>query len=79
MVAVLPCDPNARFYWDFDPSGIKLLCKAAMLIAQSLGGGLPDIIANLTAAMEHPFRIHWTDRSLVTRVLNFYVIRGPIP
>ena len=20
MVAVLPCDPNARFYWDFDPS-----------------------------------------------------------
>ena len=39
---------------------------AAMLLAQSLDGGLPDIIANLTAAMEHPFHIHWTDRSLVT-------------
>jgi len=39
---------------------------AALLLAQSLGGGLPDIIANLTAAMEHPFHIHWTDRSLVT-------------
>lgn len=39
---------------------------AALLLAQSLGGGLPDIIANLTAAMEHPFRIQWTDHSLVT-------------
>ena len=39
---------------------------AALLLAQSLGGGLPDIIANLTAAMEHPFRIQWTNHSLVT-------------
>lgn len=39
---------------------------AALLLAQSLGGGLPDIITNLTAAMEHPFRIHWTEHSLVT-------------
>ena len=39
---------------------------AALLLAQSLGGGLPDIIANLTAAMEHPFRVQWTDHSLVT-------------
>ena len=39
---------------------------AALLIAPSLGGGLPEIITNLTAAMEHPFRIQWTDRSLVT-------------
>ncbi len=37
-----------------------------MLIAQSLGGGLPDIIANLTAAMEHPFQIRWTDHSLMS-------------
>ena len=29
---------------------------AALLLAQSLGGGLPEIITNLTAAMEHPFR-----------------------
>lgn len=40
-----------------------------MLIAQSLGGGLPDIITNLTAAMEHPFRIQWTEHSLVTILL----------
>lgn len=39
---------------------------AALLIAQSLGGGLPDIIASLTAAMEHPFNIHWTQHSLAT-------------
>ena len=37
---------------------------AALLIAPSLGGGLPEIITNLTAAMEHPFRIQWTDRYL---------------
>ena len=39
---------------------------AALLIAQSLGGGLPEIINSLTAAMEHPFRIQWTEHSLVT-------------
>lgn len=38
----------------------------ALLLAQSLGGGLPDIIANLTAAMEQPFQIRWTEYSLVT-------------
>ncbi len=31
-----------------------------------MGGGLPEIITNLTAAMEHPFRIQWTNHSLVT-------------
>ena len=45
---------------------------AALLIAQSLGGdqslagGLPDIIARLTAALDHPFQIRWTEHSLVT-------------
>ena len=38
---------------------------AALLIAQSLGGGLPDILANLTVALENPLAVHWTDRSLV--------------
>lgn len=37
-----------------------------MLIAQSLGGGLSDLITNLTAAMEHPFQIRWTDQSLLS-------------
>ena len=39
---------------------------AALLIAQSLGGGLPDLFSNLTTALEHPFQIQWTDKSLLT-------------
>lgn len=39
---------------------------AALLLAQSLGGGLPDILANLTRALEHPFAIRWTEHSLVS-------------
>ena len=38
----------------------------ALLLAQSLGGGLVSLITNLTEAMAHPFRVRWTDRSLVT-------------
>ncbi len=37
-----------------------------MLLAQSLGGGLPEILSQLTAALEHPFRIHWTEHSLLS-------------
>ncbi len=37
---------------------------AALLIAQSLGGGLPELLSNLTAALERPFQIQWTDKSL---------------
>lgn len=36
---------------------------AALLIAQSLGGGLPELVNNLTAALDSPFDIHWTDKS----------------
>ncbi len=39
---------------------------AALLLAQSLGGGLPDILASLTAALDNPFDVHWTDHSLVS-------------
>ena len=39
---------------------------AALLIAQSLGGGLPELLSNLTAALEHPFQIQWTDKSLLS-------------
>ena len=41
----------------------------ALLLAQSLGGGLVDLINNLTEAMARPFRIRWTDRSLVTIIV----------
>ena len=39
---------------------------AALLIAQSLGGSLPDILDRLTQALEHPFRIRWTEHSMVS-------------
>ena len=37
----------------------------ALLLAQSLGNGLPELLQNLTAAMQQPFTIRWTDKSLV--------------
>ncbi|MCI8537438.1 MAG: type IV secretory system conjugative DNA transfer family protein [Oscillospiraceae bacterium] len=39
---------------------------AALMLAQSWTGSLPELIANLTAAMEHPFDIRWTEHSLMT-------------
>ena len=42
---------------------------AALLIAQSLGGGLPDIIGKLTAALENPFSVHWTKYSALSILL----------
>ena len=39
---------------------------AALLIAPSLGGGLPDLLSNLTSALEQPFQIQWTDKSLLS-------------
>ena len=53
-----------------------LVIWAALLIAQSLGGGLPDLFSNLTAALEHPFQIQWTDKSLLTILIctGVYII-----
>ncbi len=34
---------------------------AALLTAPSLSGGLPEILANLTEAMDNPFDIRWVD------------------
>ena len=39
------------------------LVWAALLIAQSLGGGLPELVSRLTVALNNPFDIHWTDKS----------------
>jgi hypothetical protein len=36
---------------------------AALLVAPSLSGGLPEILENLTAAMNNPFHIQWVDNS----------------
>lgn len=37
----------------------------ALLLAQSLGGGPPDILSQLAAALKHPFQITWTEHSLM--------------
>lgn len=36
---------------------------AALLTAPSLSGGLPEILENLTAAMNDPFNVHWVDNT----------------
>ena len=38
----------------------------ALLLAQSLGDGLPELLRNLTSALEQPTNIVWTDKSLPT-------------
>ena len=44
--------------------GIVPVVWLALLLAQSLGGGLPELLQNLTRALEHPTNIVWTDKSL---------------
>ena len=38
----------------------------ALLLAQSLGGGLPELLRTLTRALEQPTNIVWTNKSLPT-------------
>ena len=46
--------------------GIIPVVWLALLLAQSLGGGLPELLRNLTNALEQPTNIVWTDKSLPT-------------
>ena len=46
--------------------GIIPVVWLALLLAQSLGGGLPELLRNLTSALEQPTNIAWTDKSLPT-------------
>ena len=46
--------------------GIIPVVWLALLLAQSLGGGLPELLRDLTAALEQPTNIIWTDKSLPT-------------
>ena len=46
--------------------GIIPVVRLALLLAQSLGGGLPELLRNLTSALEQPTNIVWTDKSLPT-------------
>lgn len=43
----------------------------ALLLAQSLGGGLPELLQNLTRALEQPTNIVWTNKSLPTILICF--------
>ena len=44
--------------------GIIPVVWLALLLAQSLGGELPELLRNLTSALEQPTNIVWTDKSL---------------
>ena len=46
--------------------GIIPVIWLALLLAQSLGGGLPELLQNLTRALEQPTNIVWTNKSLPT-------------
>ena len=46
--------------------GIIPVIWLALLLAQSLGGGLPELLRNLASALEQPTNIVWTDKSLPT-------------
>ena len=46
--------------------GIIPVVWLALLLTQSLGGGLPELLRNLTSALEQPTNIIWTDKSLPT-------------
>ena len=46
--------------------GIIPVVWLALLLAQSLGGGLPELLRNLTRALEQPTNIVWTNKSLPT-------------
>ena len=49
--------------------GIIPVVWLALLLAQSLGGGLPELLRNLTSALEQPTNIVWTDKSLPTIII----------
>ena len=55
--------------------GIIPVVWLALLVAPALGGGLPDILSNLTVMMNDPFHIEWCEDSLKT-VLIFIAAYG---
>ena len=55
--------------------GIIPVVWLALLVAPALGGGLPNILSNLTVVMNDPFHIVWREDSLKT-VLIFIAAYG---
>lgn len=56
-------------------AGIVPVIWLALLIAPAISGGLPEIAAQLAAAMQNPFRIQWCADSLKT-ILFFLAAYG---
>ena len=44
----------------------------ALLIAPSIGGGLPNLIKNLADAINHPFQISWCEDILKTVLILIF-------
>ena len=59
----------------FSIVGIIPVVWAALLVAPVISGGLPDILENLTAALNNPLNITWCEDSLKT-VLILLVVYG---
>ena len=55
--------------------GIIPVVWAALLVAPAIAGGLPEILQNLTAALNNPLKITWCEDSVKT-VLLFIVAYG---
>jgi type IV secretion system protein VirD4 len=55
--------------------GLIPVVWAALLVAPAIAGGLPEILENLTAALNDPLKITWCEDSVKT-VLFFIVVYG---
>ena len=51
---------------------------AALLVAQSLGGNLLELLTALTDALQNPFAIRWTEKSLPAVLIctTVYIMAG---
>ncbi|MCL6557593.1 MAG: type IV secretory system conjugative DNA transfer family protein [Firmicutes bacterium] len=56
-------DETARSYLILFAVFLFPVVWAALLTAPSLSGGLPEILANLTTAINNPFSIHWVENT----------------
>ena len=56
--------------------GVPVVVWLAVLLAPTIGGGLPVMIPNMADAFAHPFRLSWCEKSLPTLgiLLGVYVL-----
>ena len=63
---------NRKPPWILCVLGIIPVVWAALLVAPALYGGLPEILENLTAALEQPWQISWHEDSLRTILISLF-------